>query len=50
VTRTSPGQVRKAIDDFVEAYNPKAARFEWKKAVVFPSAPNKSTLIYATKY
>jgi transposase len=38
---TSPGQVRKAIDDFVEAYNPKAAPFEWKKAVVFPSAPKK---------
>lgn len=36
---TSPGQVRKAIDDFVEAYNQKAAPFEWKKAVVFPSAP-----------
>src|SRR5271170_7029719 len=36
---TSPGQVRKAIDDFVEAYNEKAAPFEWKKAVVFPSAP-----------
>jgi hypothetical protein len=35
---TSPGQVRKAIDDFVEAYNQKAAPFEWEKAVVFPSA------------
>jgi transposase len=36
---TSPGQLRQAIDDFVSAYNQKAAPFEWKKAVVFPSAP-----------
>jgi transposase len=38
---TSPGQVRKAIDDFVAVYNPKAAPFEWKKAVIFPSAPKQ---------
>ena len=38
---TSPDQVRKAIDDFVAVYNQKAAPFEWKKAVVFPSAPKK---------
>jgi transposase len=38
---TSPGQLRKAIDDFVAAYNEKAAPFEWKKAVVFPSAPKR---------
>ncbi len=30
---------RQAIDDFVAAYNQKAAPFEWKKAVVFPSRP-----------
>lgn len=36
---TSPGQLRQAIDDFVSAYNQKAAPFEWKKAIVFPSAP-----------
>lgn len=32
---TSPQQVRKAIDHFVEAYNKKAAPFEWKKQVVY---------------
>jgi len=36
---TSPGRLRQAIDDFVEVYNEHAAPFEWKKAVVFPSAP-----------
>jgi transposase len=36
---TSPKQLRQAIDDFVAVYNEKAAPFEWKKAVVFPSAP-----------
>jgi transposase len=36
---TSPRQLRQAIDDFVTVYNAKAAPFEWKKAVVFPSAP-----------
>ena len=36
---TSPQQLRRAIDDFVSAYNEKAAPFEWKKAVVFSSAP-----------
>lgn len=34
---TSPQQLRQAIDDFVAAYNRKAAPFEGKKAVVFPS-------------
>ena len=34
---TSPQQLRQAIDDFVSVYNPKAAPFEWKKAVVFSS-------------
>ena len=38
---TSPAQLRQAIDDFVEVYNEKAAPFEWKKAVVFPSGPKK---------
>ncbi len=36
---TSPKQLRQAIDDFVSAYNERAAPFEWKKAVVFPSKP-----------
>ena len=36
---TSPAQLRQAIDNFVAAYNEKAAPFEWRKAVVFPSAP-----------
>jgi transposase len=35
----SPRQLRQAIDRFVKVYNQKAAPFEWKKAVVFPSAP-----------
>ena len=38
---TSPAQLRRAIDDFVNAYNQKAAPFEWKKAVVFPSSPKQ---------
>lgn len=33
---TSPQQVRKAIDDFVEVYNKKAAPFEWTKRKVYP--------------
>jgi transposase len=36
---TSAAQLRKAIDDFVVAYNQAAAPFEWKKAVVFPTRP-----------
>jgi transposase len=36
---TSPQQVREAIDRFVAAYNQKAAPFEWKKGVVYASAP-----------
>lgn len=39
VSFTSPRQLREAIDAFVAVYNEKAAPFEWKKAVVFPSAP-----------
>jgi hypothetical protein len=31
---TSARQLRQAIDDFVAVYHPKAAPFEWKKAVV----------------
>ena len=38
---TSPTQLRRAIDDFVSAYNQKAVPFEWKKAVVFPSGPKQ---------
>jgi transposase len=36
---TSPRQLRDAIDAFVEVYNPKAAPFEWTKAVVHQSKP-----------
>ena len=32
---TSPAQVRDAIDVFIAAHNPKAAPFEWRKAVVY---------------
>lgn len=34
---TSPAQVRKAIDDFVEVHNETAAPFEWKATEVYPS-------------
>src|ERR1039458_1411102 len=39
---TSPQQLRRAIDDFVAAYNPTAAPFEWTKTTVHPSAPKHS--------
>ncbi len=35
---TSPIQVRKAIDDFVEVHNETAAPFEWKSKKVYPSS------------
>jgi hypothetical protein len=38
---TSAQQLRQAIDDLVAVYNPKAAPFEWKKAVVFSSGPKR---------
>jgi transposase len=38
---TSPQQVRRIIDRFVEVYNQQAAPFEWTKAEVHPSAPKK---------
>jgi transposase len=41
VSFTSPRQLRTAIDKFVKAYNKTAAPFEWKKAVVHPTAPKK---------
>jgi transposase len=47
VSFTSPQQVREAIDQFVKAYNEKAAPFEWKKSVVHPSAPKSN---YANLY
>ncbi len=37
----SPQQVRKAIDDFVKAYNEKAAPFEWTKRNVYSKGLNK---------
>jgi len=39
VSFTSPAQLREAIDKFVKVYNKTAAPFEWKKAVVHPTAP-----------
>jgi transposase len=39
---TSPSQVRKAIDDFIEVYNQTASPFEWKATEVHPS-PLKNT-------
>ena len=41
VSFTSPQQVRKAIDDFVEVYNENAAPFEWTKREVYPKKLNK---------
>jgi hypothetical protein len=41
---TSAQQLRQAIDDFVAVYHPKAAPFEWKKAVVFSSGPKAQVL------
>lgn len=32
----SPGQVRQAIDRFIEAYSQTAAPFEWRKRIVAP--------------
>jgi transposase len=38
----SPRQVRDAIDAFVQAYNERAAPFEWTKQVVHPKSLSKS--------
>jgi transposase len=38
---TSPLELRKAIDQFVTVYNQKASPFEWRKAVVHPTAPKR---------
>jgi transposase len=38
---TSPQQLREAIDRFVNEYNQTASPFEWRKAVVHPSAPKR---------
>jgi transposase len=38
---TSPQQIRKAINDFVEVYNQKATPFEWTKRKVYPRKLNK---------
>lgn len=38
---TSPRQLRDAIDAFVEVYNPKASPFEWTKAVVHQTKPQR---------
>ena len=39
---TSARQLRRAIDAFVSAHNQRAAPFEWKKQVVYPSAPKQT--------
>lgn len=38
---TSPQQLREAIDRFVAVSNQTAAPFEWRKAVVHPTAPKR---------
>ena len=38
---TSPTQVRKAIDRFIEVYNQNASPFEWKKDKVYSVHPQK---------
>jgi len=38
---TSPRQLREAIDAFVQVYNKNAAPFEWSKAVVHPTGPQR---------
>ena len=38
---TSPRQLREAIDHFVAAYNQTAHPFEWTKAVVHPTRPQR---------
>jgi transposase len=40
-TFTSPQQLREAIDRFIAVYNPKAAPFEWTKAVVHATRPSQ---------
>lgn len=38
---TSPGEVRAAIDCFIDAYNDRAVPFEWTKEVVYSSRPKR---------
>ncbi|MGH7868508.1 MAG: IS630 family transposase [Candidatus Dormibacteraceae bacterium] len=38
---TSPQQLRQAIDRLVAVYNQTAAPFEWRKAVLHPTAPKR---------
>lgn len=45
---TSPQQLRKAIDDFVEVYSETAAPFEWTKATIKPT-PLKKTYAESRK-
>ena len=35
----NPRQIRRAIDDFIEVYNPEAAAFEWRKDSVHQVQP-----------
>jgi transposase len=39
---TSPNQIRKKINDFVEVYNETAAPFEWKATEVMPVKPKNN--------
>jgi transposase len=43
---TSVRQLRQAIDAFIEAYNPTAAPFQWRKATIHPRASSHGSLIY----
>jgi len=38
---TSAGQLREAIDQFIESYNPRAVPFEWKKEKVHSVHPTR---------
>jgi len=38
---TSPAQLRKAIDQYIEAHNADAQPFKWTKTVVVPSVPKR---------
>lgn len=38
---TSPQQIREAIDQFIEVYNPQAAPFQWTKKYVHPKGLKK---------
>jgi transposase len=47
---TSVRQLRQAIDAFIEAYNPTATPFQWRKATVYPKTSRHGSRIYARKH